>query len=59
MGGVGRPLTETVGIQYAAVSPLRVQVVVPALRSEAGVEDALVVVLPTKLWSCETPGWPG
>jgi hypothetical protein len=20
---------------------------------------ALVVVLPTKLWSCEKPGWPG
>ena len=31
----------------------------PAARSEASVEPASVDVLPTKVWSCDLPGWPG
>jgi len=33
--------------------------VVEPARSVASVEKALVVVFPTKLWSCDAPGWPG
>ena len=52
------PFRRSVGIQYAAFSPDRLHVVEPA-RSVRSVEKAFVVVLPTKLWSCDAPGWRG
>src|SRR2546425_134630 len=30
-----------------------------AARIESSVEEAFVEKLPTKLWSCDLPGWPG
>ena len=32
---------------------------VPLERSEPKVENASVDAFPTKLWSCDAPGWPG
>ena len=48
------------GAQYAAVSVLVAQVVVPGppARSESGVDEAVSPVLPKKSWKCaeEPPG---
>src|SRR5436305_14308006 len=41
------------------MAPGRSHVVARAALSEASVENAFVETLPTKLWSCESPGFPG
>jgi hypothetical protein len=57
-GSTGAPSRRSVGIQYAAVSPERWQVEEPA-SNVPRVENAFVVVFPTKLWSCDAPARRG
>src|SRR5215208_4507516 len=58
-GVTGCPLLKSVGTQYAAVSPRRRHVVAPAARRDSSVDDALVVLFPKYVWSCDRPGCAG
>src|SRR5918994_6744854 len=57
-GSTDAPSRRSVGIQYAAVSPGRWHVDEPESKVPR-VENAFVVVFPTKLWSCDAPGRRG